>query len=206
MTLLIEIHPQNPQARYIHKVVELLQQDGLLVCPTDATYALVCLAGAKKPLEQLTRIRQLDRKHLFTLMCRDFSQATDYVHIDNAHFRLLKVLLPGPYTCILPSTRLTPKRLLSKRDSLGIRIPDHAICQALLAVLDQPLLISTLILPSETQPLTDAYEIAQRLDHQVAAVIDGGPGLLQLTTVIDLCDQTPKVVREGLGAVSRFLA
>ena len=205
MTQLIEIHPQNPQARYIHKVVELLQQDELLVCPTDAAYALICLAGAKKPLEQLTRIRQLDRKHLFTLMCRDFSQATEYVHIDNAHFRLLKSLLPGPYTCILPSTRLTPKRLLSKRDSLGIRIPDHAICQALLALLDQPLLISTLILPGESQPLIDAYEITQRLDHQVAAVIDGGLGLLQLTTVIDLCDQAPKVMREGLGAVSRFL-
>lgn len=205
MTQLIDIHPQNPQARYIDKAIALLQQEELLVCPTDAAYALICLAGAKKPLEQLIRIRQLDRKHLFTLMCRDFSQATDYVHIDNAHFRLLKTCLPGPYTCILPSTRLTPKRLLSRRDSLGIRIPDHPICQALLAGLDQPLLISTLILPGESQPLTDPFDIAQRLDRQVAAVIDGGVGVLQLSTVIDLCDRVPQVVREGLGDVSRFL-
>ncbi len=204
MTQLIEVHPQNPQARWISKLVKLLQDEALLVCPTDAAYALVCLAGAKRPLEQLIRIRQLDHKHLFTLMCRDFSQATDYVHIDNVHFRLLKSLLPGPYTCILPSTRLTPKRLLTKRHSMGIRIPEHAICQALLAELQQPLLISTLIMPGDAQPLTDPYEIAQQLDHQVEAVIDGGVGQHQLTTVIDLCEAQPKVVREGLGAVSRF--
>jgi tRNA threonylcarbamoyl adenosine modification protein (Sua5/YciO/YrdC/YwlC family) len=205
VTQLIEVHPQNPQPRLIAKLVDLLKQDALLVCPTDAAYALVCLPGSKKPLEQLIRIRQLDNKHLFTLMCRDFSQATQYAHIENTHFRLLKSVLPGPYTCILPATRLTPKRLLTKRDSIGIRIPDHNICQALLAEIDMPLLISTLILPGEAEPLCEPYLIVEALENQVEAVIDGGEGACELTTVISLTDFYPQVVREGLGSIKAFV-
>lgn len=201
MTRLIELHPVNPQPRVLAKLVENLQQGGLVVCPTDAAYALICLSGDKRPLERLIRIRQLDHKHLFTLMCRDFSQISDYARIENSQFRILKNLLPGPYTCILPATRLTPKRLLTKRATLGIRMPQQVICQALLNLLDAPLLISTLILPDEVEPLTEPYEIAERLNNQVDLVIDGGTGSLQLTTVLDFSSDQLQLLRSGLGSI-----
>lgn len=200
MVQVVELHPQTPQARWIKKIQQSLLEGALIVYPTDTAYAFGCLAGEKAPLERLINIRQLSAKHLFTLVCKDYSQASQYVKIDNQNFRLLKSLLPGPYTIILPATKLTPRRLLStKRKTIGIRVPDHAVCQAITEGLDKPLLTSTVILPNHEDPLVEPYEITKALGSQIDWLLDCGFGLKELTTVVDLCDEPANVVRQGIG-------
>lgn len=203
----VEIHPESPQPRLIGPILDSVRNGGLIVYPTDTAYAFGCLAGEKAPLERLIKIRQLSAKHLFTLVCRDFSQASEYVRIENQNFRLLKACLPGPFTFILPATRLTPKRLLAtKRKTIGIRVPDHPIAQALTAGLDMPLLTSTVVLPGQSEPELDPYLISEAVGAQVDWVVDAGMGMNELTTVVDLCDSVPEVVRQGVGDIEAFLS
>jgi tRNA threonylcarbamoyl adenosine modification protein (Sua5/YciO/YrdC/YwlC family) len=197
-----EIHPKNPQPRLIRHAVEIIREGGVVVYPTDSCYALGCHIGDKAAMEQLARIRETDKHHHFTLVCRDLSEIARYAKVDNRQYRLLKAYTPGPYTFILMATRETPKRLQNeKRRTIGIRIPDHPVPQALLTELGEPLMSSTLLLPGDELPLTDAHEIQERLIHRVDAVIDGGNCGLEPTTVIDFAGDVPVVSRQGKGVV-----
>jgi tRNA threonylcarbamoyl adenosine modification protein (Sua5/YciO/YrdC/YwlC family) len=201
MSQFFQIHPVNPQARLIHQAVEIIRADGLIVYPTDSSYALGCHVGDKTGMERIRRIRDLDNKHNFTLVCRDLSEIATYAKVDNSGYRLLKSLTPGPYTFILKATHEVPRRLQNpKRKTIGIRIPAHPIAQALLAELGEPLMSSTLILPGQENPETDAHDIRQRLEHDVDLVIDGDSCGLEPTTVIDLVDGSMEVVRKGRGS------
>ncbi len=205
MSQFFQIHPDNPQSRLIRQAVELLSQGEVVAYPTDSSYALGCQIGNKDALEQICRIRQVDQKHNFTLVCRDIAEAAAYASIDNISYRLMKNLTPGPYTFILPATRIVPKRLAhAKRKTIGIRIPDNAIVQALLAELGQPMLTSTLQLPGDDMPLGDPYEIRDAIGNQVGLVIDGGYCGWEPTTVIELLDNEVKVVRQGKGAADNL--
>ena len=205
MSQYFQIHPVNPQARLVHQAVEILRNDGLLVYPTDSSYALGCRVGDKRGMERIRRIRQLDNKHNFTLMCRDLSEISTYARVDNSSYRLMKSLTPGAYTFILRATHEVPRRLQHpKRKTIGIRIPDHPIAQALLEELGEPLMSSTLILPGADMPETDAHDIRERLEHDVDLVIDGGSCGVEPTTVVELVDGVPEVVREGCGSVEVF--
>jgi len=205
MAQFFDIHPDNPQPRLLRRAVDILMHGGVIVYPTDSSYALGCQIGEKSAMERIRRIRRLDDKHNFTLVCRDLSEITAYAKIDNQAFRLLKTLTPGPYTFIHEATKQVPRRLLHpKRKRIGIRVPDNAICRDLLAMLDQPLLSSTLILPDDDMPLTDPYDMRQLLDSHVDLVIDGGFCGLEPTTVIDMTAEPPEVVRVGKGDVSLF--
>lgn len=205
MAQFFQIHPLNPQPRLIRRSVEILLAGGIIVYPTDSSYALGCQLGEKDSMERIRRIRQLDDKHNFTLVCRDLSEITTYAKIDNQAFRLLKSLTPGPYTFIHEATKQVPRRMLHpKRKAIGIRVPDNEICRALLGELDQPILSTTLILPGDEHPLTDPQEMRERLDKLVDLVIDGGFCGLDATTVVDMIADPPQVVRVGKGDASQF--
>ena len=202
MSQFFQIHPVNPQARLIRQAVEILRADGLVVYPTDSSYALGCHVGDKRGMERICRIRALDKKHNFTLVCRDLSEIAIYAKVDNSAYRLLRSLTPGPYTFILGATHEVPRRLQNpKRKTIGIRVPDHPIAQALLADLGEPLMSSTLILPGKDMPETEAAEIRERLEREVDLVIDGGHCGFEPTTVIDMSEGVPRVLRQGCGIV-----
>lgn len=200
MAQIFTLHPDNPQDRLLKQAVAMLHEGAIIALPTDASYVLACHLGDKAALDRLRAIRRLDSSHLMTLLCKDLSSVGSYAKIENSTFRLLKKLTPGPFTFILTASREVPNRLLHpKRKTIGLRIPDSIICQQLLSLLAQPLLATTLTLPGEDLPLTDAEEIYEKLQHHVDLVIDGGAGSLALTTVIDATQATPVLVRQGLG-------
>lgn len=199
------MHPDNPQRRTIGQAADVVREGGLLVYPTDSCFALGCRLGDGSGLDRIRAIRRLGDRHHFTLVCRDFAQAGQFVRFDNAVFRAVKAATPGSYTFILPATGEVPRRMLHpKRRTVGVRIPDHAVTQALLTELGEPLMSSTLLLPGEEQPLTDGWEIKERLDHVVDAVLDSGDAGTEPTTVIDFSQRDPEIVRHGAGDPSRF--
>ncbi len=205
MALLLTIHPVNPQPRLIRQAIAAMRDGSVVVYPTDSSYALGCWIGDKKAMERIRRIRHADKDHNFTLVCRDLSEIAHYARVDNRQYRTLKASTPGPYTFILEATREVPKRLQNpKRRTIGIRVPDNAIVRMLLAELGEPIMSSTLLLPGDDAPLTDALEIRERLQHEVDLVIDGGPGGILPSSVIDLTGEAPVVVRRGKGDVSAF--
>lgn len=203
MAQYLEIHPVNPQARLISRAVDIINSGGVIAYPTDSSYALGCHLGDKNAMERIRRIRRLNDKHNFTLVCRDLSDISTYSHVDNSDYRLLKSLTPGAYTFLLKATNEVPRRLQNpKRKTIGIRIPANVICQSLLDELGQPLMSSTLIMPDEEQPLNDADEIIDRLDKLVDLIIDGGPCPVEPTTVLSLSNGGVEVVRHGAGDTS----
>jgi len=205
MTQYFYIHPDNPQARLIKQAVMFIRDGAVIAYPTDSAYALGCHLGDKPALERITRIRELNDKHNFTLLCRDLSDIATYAKVDNATYRLLKTHTPGAYTFILNASSEVPRRILHpKRKTIGIRIPDHIICQALLAELGEPLLTTTLQLPGDTEPLNDPEIIRDRLGSRLEAIIDGGYGTLEPTTVVDLTGDAPVILREGRGDPAPF--
>ena len=200
MSQYFELHPQNPQPRLIRRAVAIIRDGGIIAYPTDSCYALGCHIGDKAALERLRRIRQADRHHHFTLVCRNVGESARFARIDTPQFRLLKACTPGPYTFLLPATRETPRRLQhERRRTIGIRVPDHPVPQLLLAELGEPIMSSTLMLPGDLLPLTDAREIRARLEHDIDAVLDGGNCGVQPTTVVDLAVSPPVLVRRGKG-------
>lgn len=200
MSQFFEIHPDNPQKRLIHQAVEIINRGGVVVYPTDSCYAIGCHIGDKTAMERIRRIRRLDDKHHFTLMCRDLSDISTYAKLDNIAHRLIKQLTPGPYTFLLKATHEVPRRLQTpRRKTIGVRIPDNNISLALLEELGQPLMSSTLIMPDEEMPMTDPYQIRVMLEHQVDLVVDGGFCGLDPTTVVDMIEGQPEVIREGKG-------
>ncbi len=202
MSQFFQIHPVNPQQRLIHQAVEIIRQDGLIAYPTDSSYALGCHVGDKRGMERIRRIRGLDNRHNFTLMCRDLAEISTYAKVDNSAYRLLKSQTPGPYTFILPATGEVPRRLQNpKRKSIGIRVPDHPITHALLDELGEPLMSSTLILPGKDMPETDAQDIREQLEHELDLVVDGGNCGLEPTTVVDMTGDIPVIVRQGRGVI-----
>jgi len=205
MAQFFNINSDNPQQRLIQQVVQILKQGGVIVYPTDSCYALGCQVGDKEAAARLLSVRGLDSGHDLTLVCSDLSELGRYAQVDNTQFRILKSHTPGPYTFILRGTREVRKRLLHKKhDTIGLRVPDHGIVQALLAELGEPILSSTLLLYGEDVPLTEPWEIRDRLEHLVDLVIDGGACGLTPTTVVDLTTDTPVVVRYGKGDASDF--
>ncbi len=205
MAQFFQIHPDNPQVRLIRRSAEIARDGGLLVYPTDSSYAMGCCIGEKTAMERLRRVRKLDDRHNLTLVCRDLSEIASYARIGNQSYRLLRALTPGPYTFIHRATKQVPRRLQHPRSkTIGIRVPGNKIAQALLSELGEPLMSSTLILPGEDLPMTDPREIRRVLDHAVDLVIDGGYCGLEATTVVDMVDDVPTVVRVGKGDVSLF--
>ncbi len=205
MTQFFQIHPDNPQPRLIRQAVQLIDDGGIVALPTDSSYALVCHLDDKAAVDRLRRIRGIDDRHHLTLLCRDLSEIATYARVDNRQYRLLKAATPGAYTFILEATREVPRRLSHpSRKTIGLRVPEHAIAQALLEALGQPLLGTTLQLPGADQPLNDAEEIRDALQKQVELVIDGGACSLLPTTVVDLSGDAPQVLREGRGDASLF--
>ena len=203
MSEYFHIHPDNPQHRLISQAVEIIHNGGVVVYPTDSSYAIGCHLGNKQAAERIRRIRQLDKHHNFTLVCRDLSEISQYSKVDNINYRLLKSQTPGPYTFILPATGEVPRRLLNpKRKNIGLRIPDNLIVMALLAELKEPLMSCTLMLPGDELPMTDPQQIQLQLENHVDLIIDGGYSGHQPTTVIDLTNDQPVVLREGKGDVS----
>jgi tRNA threonylcarbamoyl adenosine modification protein (Sua5/YciO/YrdC/YwlC family) len=205
MSQFFQIHPDNPQSRLIKQAAQIIHAGGIVALPTDSSYALVCHLDDKSAVERLRRIRGVDDKHHLTLLCRDLSEIAQYARVDNRQYRVLKSATPGPYTVILEATREVPRRLSHpSRKTIGLRVPENRIAHALLEELGQPLLSTTLILPHESEPLTDADEIRERLGRQIELVIDGGACSLEPTTVIDLTDEEPVLIRQGRGAVEAF--
>jgi tRNA threonylcarbamoyl adenosine modification protein (Sua5/YciO/YrdC/YwlC family) len=203
MAQFFSIHPDNPQQRLIHQAVGILRQGGILVYPTDCSYALGCHIGDKAAMERLREIRQVDERHQFTLVCRDLSEIAQYAKVDNRQFRLLKNCTPGPYTFILQATKEVPRRLQHpKRNTIGIRIPDNPVAAALLDDLGEPILSTTLIMPGESEPLCDPYEIRDLLEHSVDLIMEGGYCGMEMTTVVDLTGDEPVLVRKGRGALA----
>ncbi len=204
MARYFDIHPDNPQPRLIGQVVELVRGGGLIGYPTDSCYAFGCQLGNREGLARIREIRHLDAKHHFTLVCRDFAQLGQFVQVSNAVFRLVKASTPGGYTFILPATREVPKQLLHpKKQTVGVRIPRHTVTQAILEELGEPLLSSTLLLPDQDDPPTQGWEIKDRLDHVIDAVVDGDCGV-EPTTVVDLSGDEPVILRRGTGDTARF--
>lgn len=205
MARYVDVHPENPQPRLVTQLVEALRDDQLIAYPTDSGYALGAQLGNRDGRDRILRIRDLDDKHHFTLMCSDFAQLGQFVQVDNASFRSIKACTPGPYTFILPATREVPRRLMHpKKKTVGVRIPEHTLVQALLAELGEPMLTSTLILPGESEPRTMGWEIKEELDHQVDIVVEAGESPAVPTTVVDLSEKVPEVLRVGAGDPSRF--
>jgi tRNA threonylcarbamoyl adenosine modification protein (Sua5/YciO/YrdC/YwlC family) len=205
MSQFFQIHPENPQARLIRQAVDIVRAGGVIVYPTDSAYALGCQIGDKAALDRIRRIRRLDARHNFTLVCRDLSELATYARVDNTVYRLLKAHTPGAYTFILRATSEVPRRLMHpKRRTVGLRVPDNAIAQALLADLNEPLMSVTLIMPDDELPLIDPYEIRELLEHDVDLVIDGGYCGMEATTVVDLADDMPMVLRAGKGDPAPF--
>lgn len=205
MSQLFQIHPDNPQSRLISQAVEIIRKGGVIVYPTDCAYALGCHLGDKSAVEKIKRIRKLDDKHNFTLVCRDLSEIGTYAKVNNSVYRLLKSMTPGAYTFILNATTEVPRRLLHpKRRTIGLRIPQNNIALQLMEALGEPIMSTSLIMPGEELPLIDPYEIRDLLQHEVDLVIDGGYCGMEATTVINLVDDAPVVIRHGAGDVSAF--
>ncbi len=205
MSQFFQVHPDNPQQRLIRSAADIIAAGGVIAYPTDSAYALGCQIGDKTALDRIRRLRQLDKHHNFTLMVRDLSELANYARVDNSVFRTLKHLTPGPYTFILPATREVPRRLMHpKRKTIGLRVPDHAVAQALLATLGEPLMSVTLILPGDREPLIDPYEMRDLLGSQVDLVIDGGYCGMEPTTIVAIDEDGIQLVREGKGPVDVF--
>ena len=205
MTEQISIHPVNPEPRKVQRVADVIRRGGLVVYPTDSCYAFGFHMGDKAPIKEIQRIRQTDKKHNFTLVCRDLSEIAAYAKIDNWCYRSLKAHTPGPYTFILQATRDVPRRLQNeKRKTVGIRIPEHPITQALLEDLGEPIMSSTLLMPGDELPMTDCDEMAHRLRGEVDLIVDGGSCGIEPTTVIDLTGSFPVILREGKGSTEDF--
>jgi tRNA threonylcarbamoyl adenosine modification protein (Sua5/YciO/YrdC/YwlC family) len=205
MALTYEMHPDNPQPRLIKQAADLLHRGGVVAIPTDSSYALVCHLDDKTATDKLRRIRQVDDRHHLTLLCRDLTELGTFAQVSNVQYKLIKRAVPGPYTFILQATKEVPRRVHHpQRKTIGLRVPDHPIALALLEVLSQPLLATTLILPGDTEPLNDPQEIAQRLKNDIDAVIDAGACPAEPTTVIDLTEDMPTVVRPGRGSLEEL--
>lgn len=205
MSQYFQIHPENPPLRLIRQAVQIVDAGGIVALPTDSSYALVCHLDDKQAVDRLRRIRGVDDRHHLTLLCRDLSEIANYAKVDNRQYRLLKAATPGPYTFILEATREVPRRLSHpSRKTIGLRVPEHAIAQALLEELKQPLLGTTLILPGSEQPLNDPEDIREQLQKQIDLVIDGGSCSLMPTTVVDLSGDTLRILREGRGDLALF--
>ncbi|WP_078120217.1 L-threonylcarbamoyladenylate synthase [Thiosocius teredinicola] len=205
MSQFFQIHPENPQARLIRHAADIVRDGGVVIYPTDSSYAIGCQIGDKTAMDRIRQIRRLDEQHNFTLIGRSLSELSAYTKMDNQAHRLIKNLTPGPYTFILQATKQVPKRLMhAKRKTIGVRIPDNRVALALLDDLNEPLLSSTLILPGEDMPMMDPYEMRDTLGHAVDLIIDGGYCGYEPTSVIDLHEDPPKVLRAGLGDVSLF--
>ena len=205
MSQFFQIHPDNPQQRLISQAVDIIKKGGVVVYPTDCAYALGCHLGDKSALEKIKRIRKLDDKHNFTLVCRDLSEIGTYAKVDNSVYRLLKAHTPGAYTFILNATTEVPRRLLHpKRRTIGLRIPENNIALHIMEALGEPIMSTSLIMPGEELPLMDPYEIRDLLQHEVDLVIDGGYCGMEATSVINLVDDVPVVIREGAGDISSF--
>ncbi|MGB0847135.1 MAG: L-threonylcarbamoyladenylate synthase [Thiolinea sp.] len=202
MSQYFEVHPDNPQKRLLRQAAQIIRDGGVVVYPTDSSYAIGCHLGDKTAMERIRRIRRLNDKHNFTLVCRDLSEISHYAQVDNMNYRLLKSLTPGPYTFILKATREVPRRLQNpRRKTIGLRIPDHIVTQEFLQELNEPIMSSTLILPDEDLPMTDPYQIRLQLEHQVDLVIDGGFCGYEPTTVVDLMGGRPEILRDGCGSL-----
>lgn len=200
MSQLFEVHPDNPQPRLLKQAAQLLHDGGIAAIPTDSSYALVCHLDDKSAAERLRNLRGVDEKHHLTLLCRDLSELATYARVDNRQYRLLKLGTPGPFTFILQATKEVPRRVSHpQRRTIGLRVPDHRTTQMLLGVFGQPLLATTLIAPGERDPMNDAQAIRARFQHQLEAVVDAGACPMQPTTVIDLTDDEPVLVRQGRG-------
>lgn len=205
MSQYFQIHPINPQAHLIREAANILRAGGVIIYPTDSAYALGCQMGNKAAVDRIRQIRRLDDKHYMTLICRDLSELSTYANVDNTTFRLLKAHTPGPYTFLLTATSEVPRRLQHpKRKTIGLRIPDHAITQALLEALDEPLISCTLILPGAEAPMIEPAAMRDMLGRQVNLVVDGGACGLEPTTVIDFIDGPPRIVRRGKGDITPF--
>lgn len=205
MAQYFQIHPETPQGRLIHQAVRIIRDGGVVVYPSDTTYALGCQIGDKGALERVCQIRQLGPKHHFAIICRDLSALSRYASLDTPAYRLLRALTPGPYTFVLPASRELPRRLMhAKRKTIGLRVPDHRILQMLLEELGEPLLTTTLRLPGDEYPLQDPQDIRQRLERSVDLIIDGGFGGLESTTLVSLLDGETVVLREGKGSLAPF--
>jgi len=203
MAQFFEIHPKNPQRRLILSAVEIIREGGIVACPTDSSYALVCHIGDKAAMDKIRRLRQLDDKHNFTLLCKDLAQVSNFTKIGNEAYRLIKALTPGPFTFILEATREVPRRLQHpKKKTIGIRITDHPIAMLLAQELEEPLLTSSLILPGATDALTDPYDIKDALDHELDAIIDAGNIASEQTTVIEITANGAAIIRQGKGVAS----
>ena len=206
MSQFFQIHPKDPQSRLIKQAVEIIRKGGVVVYPTDSAYALGCQMGNKNAVERVRTLRKLDKQHNFTLLCCDLSQMGLFAKIDTANFRLLKAHIPGPYTFVLNATREVPRLVMhEKRRTIGMRVPSNPIVLALLAELGEPLMSVSLILPGDEEPMTDPYEIRQRLEHHVDLIVDGGFGDFKASTVIDLTGDEPEVIRVGCGDPTPFL-
>lgn len=205
MSQYFRVHPVTPQPRLIRQAGEILRQGGVIAYPTDSAYALGCHLGDKRAIERIREIRRLEQDHHFALVCKDLSELGIYARVGNAAYRQIKAATPGPYTFILPATRDVPRRLVdTKRKTIGLRVPDNAICHSLLAELGGPIMSATLILPHDEYPLTDPKEIRDLLERQLDLIIDGGFGSLEATTVVSFEDDIPRLVRQGRGDVSLF--
>ncbi len=205
MSQLLHVHPVNPERRLIRQAAEVLRGGGLIVYPTDSCYALGFHIGDKAPIREIRRIRKTDKAHNFTLVCRDLTDISNYAKVDNWHYRMLKAHTPGPYTFILKASRSVPRRLQhEKRKTIGIRVPDHPVPQALLEEMGEPFMSSSLILPGDDLPMTDPEEMAVRLKNDVALVLASGSCGIEPTTVVDMTGEFPVVLREGKGAVDDF--
>ena len=201
----LTIHPENPQSRFLNQAAEIVRSGGIIAYPTDSGYALGCHIGDKNALERIRSIRKLDAKHNFTLVCRDLSELAVYAKVDNVAYRILRSHTPGPYTFVLQASSEVPRRLKHpKRKTIGIRVPDNLIAQGLLTALDEPLMSVTLIMPGESLPLLDPYEIRDLLGYQLELVIDGGFCGMEPTSVVDLSTEIVEVLREGAGCVAEF--
>ena len=200
MAQYFEIHPKNPQLRLIHRAVDIIRKGGVIAYPTDSSYAIACHIGDKQAMDKIRRIRQLDDKHNFTLVCKDLTQVSNFTKISNDAYRLIKTLTPGPFTFVLNATREVPRRLQHpKRKTIGIRIPDHPVVQRLVEELGEPLLSSTAMLPGDDEAITDPYEIRNRLEHELELVIDAGIVEYAPTTIIVFSNNGPEIVRQGKG-------
>jgi len=205
MSQFFVVHPQNPQPRLINQAVEILNNGGVVAYPTDSSYALGCVLGNKDAQTRIRDIRGVDDSHHFTLVCRNLAELATYAQVDNSQFRLLKANTPGQYTFILKATREVPRRLQHpKRSTIGLRVPEHAVTQAILDALDGPLLSMTLAVPDQEYPLYEAWEIRDALEHQLDLVIDAGPCKAEPTSVIDLTGETPQLIRAGAGDLVPF--
>ena len=206
MSQFFRIHPDNPQGRLLEGAVRIIRSGGLIAYPTDSCYALGAHLGDRRAAQRIRRLRGAGKGHHFTLVCRDLSEISTYARVDNWAYRLLRSLTPGPYTFVLRATREVPRRLQDpKRHSIGIRVPDHPITQGMLATLGEPIMSSTLLLPGDEIPLTDAQEIRDRLEHQVDLIVDGGSCGIEPTTVLDLSKDDLHILREGKGSVAGLL-